>query len=319
MSNYRFVNHLNLRVCHCWLAQQCDAATTFTRRFSTAGRVSSGTRWLVAFVLLALLAAPLQADEPAPGFTEPYSTIAIATTETGLITTLNVKEGDHVTAGQVLAVLDDDLQLSQLAIAQQQAEGQGKLNIAKAEQALQKRRNEKLAQLSQNGQAHPEEIERAKAELRVAEGRVLAEEEELKLLKSQVDRARLMLKKRTVYAPADGIVTEVIRRPGEFVSPTAPQVVVIVQLDRLKATFLVQRDQRQGLTLKQQVMVRMIDTEELIPGTVEYISPITDAESGTTVVRVLIDNRAEKFRSGEKCLLETSPGPIASEKLRFPK
>ncbi len=272
---------------------------------------------LVAWVMLIELAGAQ--EDPAPGFTEPYATVSVATTETGLLMTLNVKEGDRVTAGQALAVLDDDLQLSHLAITQQQAEGQGKLNIAQAEHALQKRRNEKLAQLAQAGQAHPEEIERAKAELRVAEGRVLAEEEELKLLKAQVERARLMLKKRTVFAPLDGVVTEVIKRPGEFISPTTPQVVVIVQLDRLKATFLVQRAQREGLKLNQPVQVRMIDTEEMIPGTIEYISPITDAESGTTVVRVLIDNREGRHRSGEKCLLEPSPGPVASERLRFPK
>lgn len=272
---------------------------------------------LVAWAMLVELAGAQ--EDPAPGFTEPYATVSVATTETGLLMTLNVKEGDRVTAGQALAVLDDDLQLSHLAITQQQAEGQGKLNIAQAEHALQKRRNEKLAQLAQAGQAHPEEIERAKAELRVAEGRVLAEEEELKLLKAQVERARLMLKKRTVFAPLDGVVTEVIKRPGEFISPTTPQVVVIVQLDRLKATFLVQRAQREGLKLNQPVQVRMIDTEEMIPGTIEYISPITDAESGTTVVRVLIDNRDGRHRSGEKCLLEPSLGPVASERLRFPK
>ncbi|MBL8827745.1 MAG: efflux RND transporter periplasmic adaptor subunit [Planctomycetaceae bacterium] len=276
--------------------------------------------WLLLFVVWAVIGDLARAQEdPAPGFTEPYSTVSVATTETGLLMTLNVKEGDRVTTGQALAVLDDDLQLSHLAITQQQAEGQGKLNIAQAEHALQKRRNEKLAQLAQAGQAHPEEIERAKAELRVAEGRVLAEEEELKLLKAQVERARLMLKKRTVFAPLDGVVSEVIKRPGEFISPTTPQVVVIVQLDRLKATFLVQRTQREGLKLNQPVQVRMIDTEEMIPGTIEHISPITDAESGTTVVRVLIDNRDGRHRSGEKCQLEPSPGPVASERLRFPK
>lgn len=276
------------------------------------------TQW-AAIVVLGLLATPVWAEEPAPGFTEPYSIVSVATTETGLIMKLHVAEGDRVTAGQPLAVLDDDLQESQLVIAQQQADAKGKLQIAQSEVALQKRRNEKLAQLAQNNQAHPEEIERAKAELRVAEGKVQAEEDELRVLQLNVDRARLQLKKRTVIAPAAGVVSEIIRRPGEFVSPTSPQIVVIVQLDRLKATFLVQREQRQRLKVGQDVQVRLVDTDELIPATIEFISPVTDAESGTTIVRAVIVNRDEKFRSGEKCMLETGAHEIASERLRFPK
>ena len=53
---------------------------------------------------------------------------------------LLVREGDTVTAGQQLAVLDDDVHQSLLAIARQRMESTGRLNAAMAELEMHKRR-----------------------------------------------------------------------------------------------------------------------------------------------------------------------------------
>jgi RND family efflux transporter MFP subunit len=255
--------------------------------------------WLAASSLRTLVAA-----EAVDGFTEPFRTVQVATAETGLLQLLNVQLGDSVKQGQVLGTLDDDLQRAQLLIAQQQSISRGRLKAAEAERAVNERRYEKLAQLVAKGHASTEEVERAEANLHIAQARLLSEQEEVKLLELHLERARLALEKRSIRAPLNGIVSTVHRQVGEIVSPAAPQLVTIVELDPLAATFLVSRPQVQSLQNLKQVRVHLTDSNQHAIGTVESIAPVTDAESGTTAVRIRLANPASKLRGGERCRLE---------------
>ena len=242
--------------------------------------------------------------ETADGFTEPYRTVHVATAETGLLQALQVKVGEQVTQGQVLGTLDDDLQRAQLAIAQQQAAARGRLKGAESERTLNERRYEKLAQLVVKGHASNEETERAKGNLEIAEAKLLAEQEELRLLQLHLERARLAVEKRSIQAPLAGVVAEVHRQVGEIVSPAAPQIVTLVELDPLAATFLLTRPQLVSLQRTRQIRVQFIDSEQQAFGVLESIAPVTDAESGTTAVRIRLANPGGKLRGGERCRLE---------------
>jgi RND family efflux transporter MFP subunit len=243
------------------------------------------------------------AGETIESFTEPYRTVHVASAEVGLLNSLAVKVGDAVVAGQLLAALDDDLQRAQLAIAQQQVDSRGRLKAAEAERAMNQRRYEKLAQLATRGQASMEETERAKATLEIAEGKLLSEQEEQRLLQLQLERARLAVLKRSLFAPVSGVVSEVHHQPGEFVSPAAPQVVTIVELDPLAATFLVNRTQLARLRGEPQFRLQC-ESGQQAAAVIDSIAPLTDAESGTTAVRMRITNPAGQLRGGERCHLE---------------
>jgi multidrug efflux pump subunit AcrA (membrane-fusion protein) len=119
-----------------------------------------------------------------------------------------------------------------------------------------------------------------------------------------LERARLALEKRELLAPLGGTVAEVHRQVGEYVSPAAPQVVTLVELDPLAATFLLNRNQLQKLKRLKQVSVAFVEASDKAVGTIESIAPITDAESGTTAVRIRIANPKGQLRGGERCLLE---------------
>jgi RND family efflux transporter MFP subunit len=255
--------------------------------------------WLVA--ASHLVAA---SGDPVEGFTEPNRIVQVASAETGIVQALLVKVGDQFGGGQIIATLDDDLQRSQVAIVEQQASARGRIKAAEAELGLNQRRYEKLLQLLSAGQAHAEETERARANLEIAEGKLLAEQDEHQLLKLQLERARLLLQKRLVVAPFSGVISELHRQAGEYVSPAVPQVVTLVELDPLKATFLLTRQQLARLTLQQQVKVYFVEAALQAEGVVDSIAPVTDAESGTTAVRVQIANPGWKLRSGERCRLD---------------
>jgi multidrug efflux pump subunit AcrA (membrane-fusion protein) len=65
---------------------------------------------------IVLLAVGLPRRGDVRGLTEPFRVVNVATTETGVVSTVTPREGDAVRKGEVLAT-DNDLHLTVLAIA----------------------------------------------------------------------------------------------------------------------------------------------------------------------------------------------------------
>jgi RND family efflux transporter MFP subunit len=215
-----------------------------------------------------------------------------------------VREGETVAAGQPLVALDDEVHRLLLEIAKQQMEATGRLNSTRAEVELQQSRYAKLAELRSAGQAYQQEVDRAHADVEVALGRLLALEEELALRRLEHKKAAVQLERRTVTAPVNGVVHLITKHPGEYVSPVEPEVVTVVQLNPLRATFLVSRGQSAKMLVGSSLTIAFTDSNVKAAGIVEQVSELTDAESGTVPVRILIDNHDGRYRSGERCTLE---------------
>lgn len=253
----------------------------------------------IVWLCLRALAAGLESE----GFTEPFRTINVASDETGTIAELFVREGDAIQAGQPLARLGSEIHLAQLAIARQAMLSEGRLDAARAEFELRKERFEKLTQLRAAGHAQQEEVKRAQGEVTIAEANVRAAREDLLLRKLEFERIAAQLERRTIRAPASGIATQLHKQPGEFVAPNSPIVLTLVELDPLLATFTLLSPQAALLTAGQEVGVRFPLNNSTVSGTIDFIAPTTDAESGTVRVKVRLENSAGRLRSGERCLL----------------
>ena len=266
-------------------------------------KLSTYVRTVVMLALLAAGAPGLQAEEPIEGFTEPYRTIHVAAAESGIVNRVFVREGEVVKARQPVVALDDEVHRMLLDIAKQQMEATGRLDSASAELELHQSRFDKLVELRRAGQAYQQEVDRARADVEVARGRFLAMQEESVLKRLEHKKIQVQLERRTVTAPVDGIVTALRKNPGEYVSPVDPEVITIVQLNPLRATFLMDRAAAQQVQPGQRVTVTFTDASISAPGIVEYVSELTDAESGTVPVKVRVDNSEAKYRSGERCTL----------------
>ncbi|MDA1050021.1 MAG: efflux RND transporter periplasmic adaptor subunit [Planctomycetota bacterium] len=262
--------------------------------------------WLTGFacVLVMCGVAPSSFAESVEGFTEPFRTIHVASSESGIVSRVFVLEGETVAAGQQLVSLDDEVHRTLLEIAKQQMDATGRVNSTRAELELHQSRYGKLSELRQAGQAYQQEVDRARADVEVAQGRLLAIEEELALRRLEYKKIAVQLERRTVTAPVNGVVTVLTKNPGEYVSPVDPEVVTLVQLNPLRATFLMNRDQSTKVRVGSQVTIAFTDSKISAVGVVELVSELTDAESGTVPVRIRIDNHEGKYRSGERCTVE---------------
>ncbi len=250
---------------------------------------------------------------PADGFTEPYRTIDVAAAETGIVAAIEVREGDTVQQGDVLAVLDHEVLSALMAIAEQAMQSRGALDAARAEYGLKQRRLDKLEMLRSKGHARQEEVERARADLAIAEAQQRSAQEDLLIRKLEYQKIRAQLERRKIRAPVGGVVIKVHKELGGFVAPNDPAVATLVQLDPLRATFSLTRDQANQLAVDQQVTLwsypasgETSGAAEAMEGTVEFVAPVTDAESGTVRVKIRIDNPENRHRAGERCTLQES-------------
>lgn len=253
-----------------------------------------------------ILAAMLVAATPATameleGYAEPYRSINVASDETGTIDEVLVREGQSVTAGQPLVRLNSDVHNALLAIAAQNMEAEGRLDAAQADLQMRRDRLEKLRALRAEGHARQEEVDRASAEVAVAEANVRSAQEDLVTRRLEHEKIKMQIARRTVRAPMAGIVTTLHKDQGEFVAPNSPDVLALVQIDELLANFTLMGPQAENLRIDQEMNISFLASDAETRGTVEFISPITDAESGTVLVKVRVANPHGRFRSGERC------------------
>ncbi len=165
------------------------------------------TPFALALLAVAMCQAAL-AQPPTPslgsssaapdGILRPWKEADAATAETGLVLKLLVKVGEPVKAGQPIAQLDSQALQIQLETARAQAAAEGRLMTAASEVAFYKRKLELLSKMRQKNQANELEEERARVDLRMAEGRHQAELDEKRVLELQVRKLEEQLEERTV-------------------------------------------------------------------------------------------------------------------------
>lgn len=251
---------------------------------------------------LALIGSQCLADE-IQSFTEPYRVINLAAAESGIVIGLNVEEGDPVEKDQALADLNQDVLKASVEIAKGHRDAVSGLKSAESELKLRSERLNKLKVLRLNENASEEEVNRAQLEFEVAEARLLQVREQLEIKRLEYERIRLQLALRTVRSPIDGVVTELYRDIGEFVSPADPVVLTIVQLNPLRATFSVPVADIKSIRKGQTIAVRVEGAAKPVNAKVELVSPVINAESQTVRVKVELPNPAHRIRSGAKCFL----------------
>jgi RND family efflux transporter MFP subunit len=261
--------------------------------------------FLSHFVIsIAVLQAAAACGASFDGFTEPFHKIEVAAAETGIVAQLLVHEGDRVTKGQALATLDNDVLEVSREIATANVHAKGKLDSAVAERDLRKTRLERLEPLRAEGHASQEEIDRARTDLAVAEANLLAAREQHQIDELERKKFEAMIERRTLRSPIDGYVLKIQKDQREFVSVNSAAVATVVQLDPLRVVFSLPTAHATKLSVGSAVDLELPESGAKARGKVEFVAPVTEAESGTVRVKVLINNVNGAYRCGVRCLLD---------------
>jgi RND family efflux transporter MFP subunit len=236
-------------------------------------------------------------------FTEPYRDISVAASEMGTLSDVRVVEGAIVKQGDVLAVMDDDILRASLEVARRSMNTEGLLKSAQADLDMKIQEQDKLKQLRERDHASQQEVDRIQTEIRIAEARLLSVKEDLEVKQLEYRRIESQLKQRQVIAPMDGVISELSREAGEFVSPSDPTIARLVQLDPLLIVFSVPLSQRNEVEKDQVVELKLGADQIKAEGVVEYVSPTSDTSNSSVRVKVRLPNSDRQHQSGERAIL----------------
>lgn len=264
---------------------------------------------IIIGLIACVLAPALTRASEVSAFIEPYRDIEVATSEMGTLAYLNITEGDHVTRGQVLGGLGEEVVRANLEVAQKAKEARGRLVSAEEELAYQTENLRKIRQLVERRHASAEELSRTETQQRIAEAQVLAMREELELKSAEYARTEAMLLEKQIRSPIDGVVTQIYKDIGEFISASSPVVIRVVKLDVLLVQFAVPAKAASEFEAGRSVPLSIGSERTQAVGVIEFVSPLKDAQSNTVRLRLRIDNRQGQFSSGDTCWLAlTSTG-----------
>lgn len=260
------------------------------------------TRWISLCACLTLLTSANIAHAQIEGFTEPFRSIDLSSDEAGAIAELLVDEGVEVKKGDVIARLDDRVQQIQLDIAIQMANARSQLEAT--QKTLEKRRliSKRLGEMKARGHASDSELIRSEMELTIAESKYNAAREEKAVREIEQRRAEVQLSRRSIVAPLHGVVSKVHRREGEFLSPLRPEIVTIIQVDRLLSTFAIPVSQAREFEVGKEFELTFENGQRVV-ATVYSKGVSTEAQSQTVEVKLVFQNEGNVFRAGEICTL----------------
>jgi membrane fusion protein (multidrug efflux system) len=210
-----------------------------------------------------------------PGTTSAIDEVDVSVQQPGTIETMYVEAGERVRTGQRILRLDTDLERARLE----------RLNNA-VESA--QREFERTQRLKDDGLATPQELDRARTELRDA--------------KLQLKQAELTLERATLRSPTSGVVLRRRVDSGEHASPGRP-VVTIADLSTLEIAAAVPASRIGAIEEGDTLDVEIPPIGETVEGTVVRRPERVDPETRTYPVEIHVDNANGAIRPGMRASL----------------
>jgi len=217
------------------------------------------------------------------GLVLPFKNVVVSSPVQSTIVAIDVKEGDHVVAGERLAQLYSRLE---------------ELDMLRAKADLDKKAFD--ARSSKNLYAD----------------KIISEDEALKN-RSEMEGARLLaemagetFRQRTILSPISGIVVEKLPEVGETVTAAQPMF-RIVDISRVYVQFYVRPEELPLLHLRDPMLVRcpVLDPDRTFSGVVDFIDPRVDAASGLLRVKVIVENPDGAIKAGVRAEVTFAPKP----------
>jgi RND family efflux transporter MFP subunit len=230
-------------------------------------------------------ARPLAVTLPLSGSLTPLAQATVRSKVSGVVKQTTVQEGMNVSAGQVIARLDDSE--ARARVAQQQAA----LNDAAARLALAKKNQANSAALLKQNYIAQNAYDTTSNSVDLAQAAVDS-------ARAQLELARIALNDTTIHAPLSGVVSKRHAQAGEKLSPDSP-VFSIVDLKQLTLDAQVPASDIPRVKVGQEVQFKVDGFgDRNFAGKVLRINPATEAGSRAMLVYIGVDNPDGALRAG---------------------
>ncbi|MGX4641968.1 efflux RND transporter periplasmic adaptor subunit [Massilia sp. SYSU DXS3249] len=222
---------------------------------------------------------------PLSGSLAPLAQATVKSKVSGVVLETSVREGMTVSAGQVIARLDDAD--ARARVAQQSA----MLKEANARLALATKNEANSQALLKQNYISQNSFDTTRNSVELAQAAVDA-------ARAQLDLARIALNDTQIRAPLSGVVSKRFVQAGEKLSPDSP-VMAIVDLQHLTLDAQVPASDIPRVQVGQDVRFRVdgFDAREF-SGKVARINPAAEAGSRSMLVYISVANTDNLLRAG---------------------
>lgn len=278
-----------------------DVLRAVLMRHPAAGRVLS----VCGLLLWSCLA--MAQSRPVAGVIYALEERDLALSSNGLVTELLVEQGQQVSAGQPLLRLDRRLQELEAERHRLVLADTTERQVLGDQLAIIDQQFTVLEQLySAAGSVSRDELDALRLERIRIRGQLATERSRKALEAVEYQRSEQLLADLELLAPMDGVVTRVVRQPGEWVSAGEP----ILQLVDMTAVLLKVNMPDAAVRALQHAQSVATEVAGVGPreGEIVYIAPVADPASGLVEVHVRLDNASGVIRPGTQGrLLGTDP------------
>jgi len=253
-------------------------------------------------ILSVLTASPVLAAA-FESFLEPAHQADLIPVNRDVIQRIHVKEGDTVTKGQLLVSLNTDTLKARLQAATVMAEARGKIDSARIMEKLRQEQLDDLTNLAKSGNVRAKELDRARADLAIARADLLTMQEERRIRVAEQEQIKAQIAEKEIRSPIAGIVTHLSKEEGELTGTSDQDILVtIVQEHPLQAVFHLPAGTAATLKIGQEVPISFEQVTKAVTGRIEFISPVTNPESGTIKIKVVLADD-KTLQAGLRCHL----------------
>jgi RND family efflux transporter MFP subunit len=244
--------------------------------------------------------APAAAGQALGCVIEPMNTAEVAASASGVLESVLVDRGALVRRGQVLAVLQSEVERAAVEAARERAASASEVAALAASRDLARTRLKRMHALTQLEFGARLELETAVAEFEIADHRLHQAREAFAVAQREHDLARRQLEQRQIRSPIDGVVADRLLHPGERVD--GRPILRLVALDRLRVEVVVPASRfgriREGMHAS--VRPELPDGRD-VSGRVVQVDRFVDAASGTFRARLSLPNREGGVPAGVRC------------------
>ncbi len=271
---------------------------------------------LLTFLMAGVLpaqqtAAPVEQAEVSGCYVRQMEEVLVPAQEAGVLVKLDVREGATVTAGQVLAQIDDiHARMQQrvaefeLQVAREEAESDISVRYSRATEAVARQEwhqaveaNKKVTGAVPQAEVRRLVLKQNEAALSIEQAqmrrRIAALEAQVR--EAQVEAAGVNIARRRIEAPLDALVLKVHQHEGEWVQPGVP-VIHLIKLDRVWVEGALRAHEYTPAEVYGRPVTVSValarGRKETFPGRVVFVKPVIEADD-TFLVRAEIANRQE--------------------------
>ncbi|MEM6692642.1 MAG: HlyD family efflux transporter periplasmic adaptor subunit, partial [Planctomycetota bacterium] len=217
------------------------------------------------------------------------------------IAEVSIQLGDFLRRGDLVARLDDEVLRDSLLIATAAKDSVANRQIAEIELQMREKQLQSYKKLLEAGDLTAREFQNHQEQADQSRARLAARLEEMNLRRLEHQRVETQLRKRRIFSPISGFVVDVSKQEGEFVSPTDPVVVRIVDVSKLRVVFSIPWKMADRIRVGEKVAIAVGQEEVRKTGRVDSIIPLVEPGSGSKQIVVIVENSFNDLCSGLPC------------------